>query len=86
MDFEICLIDFFEENILYTREENTMKMRIMKVKKCVPKMVSCNRNHQFEATKVYSMTDSDGSEFGIVICPTHLHPIPANIEYTSVAH
>jgi hypothetical protein len=70
-----------------------MKMRTMEVKKCVPIIVDCDPQeksssgikHQFEATKVYSMTDSDGSEFGIVICPTHLIPISAKLVYKSVA-
>jgi len=70
-----------------------MKMRIVEVKKCVPIMVSCDpqeefpseMKHQFEVTKVYSMTDSDGSEFGIVICPAHLLPISAKLVYRSVA-
>jgi len=71
-----------------------MKMRIMEVKKCVPRIVSCDpqerfpseTEHQFEVTKVYSITDSDGSESGIVICPTHLLAISAKLVYKTVAH
>lgn len=64
----------------------------MQVIKCRPTMVSCDpqekfpseTKHQFEATKMYLMTDNDGSEFGIAICPTHLLPIPAKLVHGSV--
>jgi len=61
-----------------------MKGRTMEVKKCFPTRISCDPHeklpletkHQFEATKLYLMTDSDDSEFGFVICPIHQLPIP----------
>lgn len=62
-----------------------MKRRtiVMEVKKCPPTMIICDpqekfpseTKHQFEATKLYLMTDNDGSEFGMVICPEHQFPI-----------
>jgi len=68
-------------------------MRIIQVKKCVPTIVSCDpqgkfpseMKHEFQTTKVYSITDSDGSESGVVICPTHLLPISGKLKYMSVA-
>lgn len=32
--------------------------------------------HQFEATKVYLITEEDGAELAVVICPIHNLPIP----------
>ncbi len=69
-------------------------MRLMEIKKCVPITVSCDpreelpseMKHEFEVNKVYSITDSDGSESGVVICPTHLLPISAKLVYKSVTH
>jgi hypothetical protein len=71
-----------------------VKVRIIEVKKCHPTRVTCDPQekfpselkHEFEATKVYSVIYSDGSESGIAICPTHLFPISAKLVYKSVAH
>ena len=71
-----------------------MEIRIIEVRKCVPTKVRCDpqekfpseMRHQFEATKVYSITGSDGSESGIAICPTHLLPIPTKLVYKPAAH
>jgi hypothetical protein len=71
----------------------TMKRCILEVKKCLPTMIICDpqekfpleTKHQFEATKLYLMTDNDGSEFGIVICPAHQLPISVVVR-RSVAH
>jgi len=41
--------------------------------------------HQFEATKLYLITDNDGSEFGIVICPAHQLPIPVVVRARSTS-
>lgn len=56
----------------------------MDIKKIVPQRIWCDpaivspleSKHQFEATKVYLMTDSEGHEAAVVICPTHNLPIP----------
>lgn len=61
-----------------------MRKRIMEVKKCLPTTIVCDpqeklpleTKHEFETTKLYLMTYDDGSEFGIVICPTHQLLIP----------
>jgi hypothetical protein len=66
---------------------------VMEVKKCLPTMVVCDpqeefpleTKHQFEANKLYLMTDKDGSEFGIVICPEHQLPISVEPVHSSVA-
>jgi hypothetical protein len=65
----------------------------MEVKKCFPTTVICDpqeefpleTKHQFEATKLYLMTDNDGSEFGIVICPAHQLPISVKAVHSSGA-
>ncbi len=64
-----------------------MKMRTMQVRKCLPAVITCDPHeefplepkHTFEVTKVYLMTDTDGSESGIVICPVHQLPISRRI-------
>ena len=79
---------------MYVKGECIVKMRTIEVKKCLPTSVSCNPQekfpselkHEFEATKVYSLTDSDGSESGIAICPTHLLLISAKLVYKSIGH
>ena len=73
---------------------NASKKRAsIEVRKCVPTMIICGlqeelpleTKHQFEATKIYLMTNNDDSEFGIVICPTHQIPISAKIVHRSDA-
>jgi hypothetical protein len=64
-----------------------MKERKMAVKKIVLQKIWCEpeqqfpleTKHQFEATKVYLMSDSEGREDGIVICPTHQLPYSVTI-------
>jgi hypothetical protein len=75
------------------RPINASKKRaLIEVRKCVPTMIICDppekfsleTKHQFEATKMYLMTDNNGSEFGIVICPTHQLPISVKPVHRSV--
>jgi len=56
--------------------------RKMDVKKIVPQNLWCQPEnplepkHQFPATKVYLLSDEEGHETAVVICPKHLQPIP----------
>lgn len=88
MGFEIRFIDFVA-GMSFMQSDNVRPIDASKrrasieVRKCVPTMVICDpqeelpseTKHQFEATRIYLITNSDGSEFGIVICPTHKLPI-----------
>jgi hypothetical protein len=64
-----------------------LKDRKMDHKKIMPVEIECDpaeqfpleTKHKFEATKVYLMTDGEGREDAIVICPTHLLPIPVEL-------
>ncbi len=92
MGFEICFIVFAARMSCMqsgnVKPINASRMRaLLEVRKCVPTMVICDAQeelasemkHQFEATKVYLMTNTDDSEFGIVICPTHHFPISVKL-------
>lgn len=65
---------------------------VMEVRKCLPTTVVCDpqeelpleTKHQFEATKLYLMTDKDGSEYGIVICPEHQLPFSVKLVHSTV--
>lgn len=61
--------------------------RRMCVKQIVPQKLWCDpekefpleTKHQFDAVKVYLLTDGEGHESGLVICPTHNIPMPIEI-------